>query len=135
MSGTLRNTVLLFLVVVLAGCQSLQEKRMQRSLENTLRQYEASVRWGYLEQIYDFLQPELAKNAVIPDNLSNIRVTGYERIRRPSNIDEHNITQTVVIRYVYQDRQVEKQIIDRQLWEFNEEAETWSRANPIPEFQ
>ncbi len=135
MSGTFRKTVLLFLIVVLGGCQTLQEKRMQRSLEQTLRRYEATVRWGYLEQIYDYLQPELAKNAVIPDNLRNIRVTSYEAIRKPANIDEHSITQIVAIRYVFDDRQVEKQLVDRQLWEFNEETEVWSRANPIPEFQ
>jgi hypothetical protein len=134
MSGTVRKLILLFLVVALGGCQTLQERRMQKTMDATLRQYEGTMRWGHLQQIYDFLQPELAKNAVIPNNLGDIRVTGYDLLRSPTSVDEHSIMQTVVIRYVHEDRQVEKQLVDRQLWEFDPESEKWSRANPIPGF-
>jgi hypothetical protein len=135
MSGTIRKLFLLFLVVAVGGCQTLQERQKQKSLDRTLYQYQGTVRWGYLEQLYGFLQPELAKNAIVPNNLENIRVTGYDLLRAPTQVDEHSLTQTVVIRYVFVDRQVEKQLVDRQLWEFDPEKESWSRANPIPDFK
>jgi hypothetical protein len=135
MSGILRNGLLLVLIVALGGCQSLQERKMQKILDHTLRQYEATVRWGYLEQTYDFLQPELAENAIIPKNLGEIRVTGYERVRAATKVDENSATQIVAIRYVFVDRQIEKELIDRQMWEWDEETEKWSRSNSIPDFK
>lgn len=108
---------------------------MQKILDHTLRQYEATVRWGYLEQTYDFLQPELAENAIIPKNLGEIRVTGYERVRAATKVDETSATQIVAIRYVFVDRQIEKELIDRQMWEWDEETKKWSRSNSIPDFK
>jgi hypothetical protein len=135
MSGTIRKLILLFLVVAVGGCQTLEERQKQKTFDRTLYQYQGTVRWGYLEQLYGFLQPELAENAIIPDNLSNVRVTGYDLIHAPTQVDEHSITQTVIIRFVFVDRQVERQLTDKQLWEYDPEAESWSRANPIPEFK
>jgi hypothetical protein len=135
MSGTIRKLLLLLLVVAVGGCQTLEERQKQKTLDRTLYQYQGTVRWGYLEQLYGFLQPELAKNAITPDNLRNIRVTGYDLLHPPTRMGEHGLTQTVVIRYVFVDRQVEKQIVDRQLWEYDPETQKWSRANPIPEFE
>lgn len=135
MSGTMRKLILLFLVVAVAGCQTLEERHKQKTFDRTLYEYQGTVRWGYLEQLYGFLQPELSENSVIPDNLRNVRVTGYDLIRPPTQVDEHIFTQTVIIRFVFVDRQVEKQITDKQLWEYNPESESWARANPIPEFK
>ncbi len=133
-----------FLVLILAlsftGCESLspiqafKDKDKQDSLTKTLHSYELTVRWGELGQIYAFLHPDLAKEAKIQDNLGNIRVTSYEAIRGPIATSEFQAIQAVKILYIFNDRQIEKTMIDNQEWTYNAEKDEWRRTNPIPKF-
>jgi hypothetical protein len=92
------------------------------------------VRWGELSQIYTYLEPELAKKAERQSNLDNIRVTGYEVIKGPSAVSENEAMQTVKIQYIYNDRQVQKTLLDTQEWTYNAEKREWRRTSPIPKF-
>jgi len=130
------NLVLsLLLLAVLGGCQTIQEKQSSLNLESTLNSYGKVARWGKITQLYDFLGPELSAEAVIPEGLDNIRVTGYEVMRSPVRIDETHATQSVSISYILRDRQVEHSIMDHQEWLLEPEKKLWHRNNPIPEFR
>ena len=135
MQRCLKTVPFLALAILLAGCNSLQEKEMQKSLREVLHSYGATVRWGRLEQTYSFLQPDLAKQAKIPANLDGIQVTGYELIRQPAGMTNDNISQSALIRFVFKDRQVEKTMTDTQHWIYDHETKVWYRSNPIPEFK
>lgn len=138
---TLRNV---FLVIILAlsftGCESLspikafKDKDKQDSLTKTLHNYELTVRWGELNQIYAFLHPDLAKVAKIQDGLEGIRVTSYETVNGPTSTSAVQVMQSVKIRYIYNDRQIEKTMVDNQEWTYNEEKKEWRRTNLIPKF-
>ncbi len=123
----------LLALLLLSGCLSLQEREMKKRLEKTLHDYEMTLRWGYLQNLGDFLDPEVPQTAPLsPEELKNIRITGYEVMRSPVYIDPERVVQTVQIRYVFEDRQVEKQLLDQQLWSYDPEKERWNRANAIP---
>ena len=133
-----------FLIIILAllftGCESLspiqafKDKDKQDSMTKTLHSYELTVRWGELGQIYSFLHPDLAKESKIQDGLNNIRVTSYEVIKGPAAVSSFQVMQTVKILYIYDDRQIQKTLIDNQEWTYNEEKEEWRRTNFIPKF-
>ena len=106
---------------------------MNKLLEKTLHDYEMTLRWGYLQNLGDFLAPEAPPAAPLTaEELKNIRITGYEVMRSPVYFDSERVVQTVQIRYVFEDRQVEKQLLDQQVWSYDPEKERWNRANAIP---
>lgn len=127
-----RSILLLLLpgLLLLAGCQSMALKDRQAQLEETLRTYSGTVRWGELADAYRFLTPELARENVPPPGLENIRVTRYEGGDNP--VINGDTAQVVArIRYIQQDRQVVHTLVDQQQWRFDPDS-GWRRSNPIP---
>ena len=57
--------ILATLLVLLTGCMSIGERRQADALEETLRNYEATIRWGMVEQARVFLAPEQRGNTSI----------------------------------------------------------------------
>ncbi len=131
----IRSFFLIAVALTLTACQSLMQKESEKTLQERLKAYEASVRWGYPGQAYNFLEPELAKKSEVPTSLVNIKVTQYKVIQRPNLVAENMAASVVVIGYVHDERQVERSLTDRQLWEYNTESKLWYRTNPIPEFK
>jgi PBP1b-binding outer membrane lipoprotein LpoB len=136
------NVRRLFLVAALAllftGCESLspikafKDKDKQDSLTKTLHSYELTVRWGDMVQMYTFLEPDLASKTIQQENLNNIRVTSYDVMKGPASISTTQVLQTVKINYIYNDRQIQKTIVDNQEWTYYVENKEWRRTNPIP---
>jgi hypothetical protein len=123
---------LILLLGLLAGCQSIEVKDQQSRLEETLRTYSGTIRWGNLADAYNFLEPKLARQSDPPGNLANIRVTRYEDVGSPV-LDGESATQVSRIRYIHNDRQVVREITDKQLWRFHKDK-GWLRGNPMPAF-
>jgi hypothetical protein len=121
--------------VCLTGCGTIEESKQSQQMEVRLHLYSKTARWGALENLYGFLTPEESVKIVFPDNLDNIRVTGYQVRIPPMMLDEHKLSQTVTIEYLLRDTQVIKVLSDDQVWEYNQETKEWFRANPIPEFK
>ena len=125
----------LILVMGVSGCKTLEEMSQKNKLDSKLSFYGKTVRWGALENLYGFLAPSESQTVVIPTNLNNIRVTDYEVRVPPRMIEPGKASQTAEISYLFRDRAVVKTLVDNQLWEFDETAEDWFRANPVPEFK
>lgn len=123
----------LLLALLLPACQSLSTRSDAQKLQETLDSYAATARWQPLANLYGFLQPELQPQT-LPDNLSNIRVTGYEISGPPRKLAEDRLVQVVTIEYVLIDHQVVRTLSDRQLWQRDAKGQ-WQRANPIPAFR
>ena len=137
--NTLRTRCSLLLPVLLllfiGGCQTIANKQSNIELEKVLNSYHTTVRWGNPEQAYIFLKPESFPDLEIPSDLDNIRVTGYEVIQQPTPLSEELVNQTARISYVLKDRQIERTLMDRQVWEYQAEHKIWYRINPIPEYK
>lgn len=133
----LRTAGILSLLLLLSGCKTLNlmQDRKEEELQETLKAYQSTVRWGYPGQAYNFLRKDIAEKTPVPHNLANISITNYKVIRQPSPMGEDKATQTAIIGYLFDDRQVEKSLTDQQLWEYDPETQGWSRINPIPEYR
>ncbi|MCB1869022.1 MAG: hypothetical protein KDI43_10950 [Gammaproteobacteria bacterium] len=126
---------LALLLLSVGGCQSLQSRQSNIELEKILSSYQTTVRWSSPEQAYLFLQPERYAKESLPSGLDNIRVTSYEVIRPPIALSEGVVNQTAKISYVLTDRQIERTLMDEQIWEYQAEEKIWYRINPIPEYK
>ena len=125
--------LLCLLLLTLSACQSLSEKRQSTQLEDTLRNYEAMVRWGDLSQVQQFASagPDDAVQHVTP----GLRVTGYQVVQGPSLLDPEHAVQTVIIEYVFESTQQVREVVDRQVWHYDPETQSWSRQSPLPDFR
>lgn len=134
-----RILALLSLALSLAACgtiDNVKDKRLGDELQSYLTRYESAVRWGNLQHAYGFLNPELAETTVLPQGLDNIQVSQYLVVSPPVLLSKTTATQTVAISYILVDRQVERSLLDQQLWQREGEGSgEWYRANPIPEFK
>jgi hypothetical protein len=119
-------------LLVTSACQSLSEKREATLLQDTLRQYEATVRWGDLSQAQGFASDgaEVAAQQLRPD----LRITSYQVVQGPSLLDRHRAVQAVAIEYVYESTQQVRELMDQQVWRYDPQAQSWSRQSPFPEF-
>jgi hypothetical protein len=139
MKGYLRYLPLLMLPLLLLGCSAvdtLKERQLGKELDNTLKRYNATIRWGNPVNAYGFLKPEIAVDTPIPSGMDNIRITEYLVVHPPTFVDKTTATQAVTISYIFEDRQVRHSLLDTQIWKRdNEESTSWYRANPIPEFK
>ena len=139
MTGALSRLSFLLLLLAVTGCETvntIKEKQLGVELEEYLKQYQGTVRWGRMEDAYGFLKPEIARQVRIPKGLENFRVTQYRVIKPPTFRSKTTATQTIAISYILLDRQIERTLIDDQVWQReNEQAKAWYRINPIPEFR
>ena len=53
----------------------------------------------------------------------------------PIALSEGVVNQTAKISYVLTDRQIERTLMDEQIWEYQAEEKIWYRINPIPEYK
>lgn len=124
---------ILVLLGLLGGCDSMQLADRGNLLNDTLRAYEGSVRWGNLADAWGFLDEAAAKTSAPPKDLSQIKVTRYESLGNP-RMQDNLARQNVRISYIHQDRQIVQTLEDHQEWRFIE-RKGWRRINPIPLFQ
>jgi hypothetical protein len=128
--------LLCLLLLALAGCQTLSERRQEDALTRTLRSFENTVRWDRLAAAWSFLTPEAQQQGGGPPaDLDNLRVISYDLVEPPISPSEGVVMQRVQIRYVHQDRQVVRTLDDPQRWEHDPETQSWRRANPMPVFR
>ena len=132
----MRPLFLALIVLLTAACQTNRANEVPNQLASQVRLFEDVVRWGALEKMYLFeKQDPQGTQREIPDDLDNVRVTGYEIGGHLSRLDDWRWGQTAVIDYVLTDRQVVRQVVDRQVWESEDEGKTWYRTTPVPQFR
>ncbi len=130
-----RPLPLVLAATLLAGCQTMESKNRQESLDKVLHAYETAIRWGYIRQAYNLMRPERLEEIEIPQGLENIKVTRYEVLEPAvSNPKSNNASQVAYIDYVERDRQQERRIADHQLWEYDPGAKRWYLISDIPAF-
>ncbi|MGD2082945.1 MAG: hypothetical protein PVF91_08270 [Chromatiales bacterium] len=130
---SMRLLLTILVALSLTGCLSSQ--RRDNDLRTTLRKYEATIRWGHIENAYLFRRLEPDERPDIPQGLDNIRVTGYEVVRPPGAPKDDRITQTVQISYLFRDQQVVRTVVDRQTWEYDPDDSRWYLTSAVPEFR
>jgi len=125
---------LLLATLLLAGCQT---PKREKSLDETLRQYENMVRWSEWDGATSFIAPEsLEENPITRldlDRLRLFRVTNYT-IRSATPTDGGDgFLQAVEIRMFNRNQAVERVVLDQQQWRYDTESERWLLHSGLPD--
>ena len=105
-------------------------------VNETLRTYAATIRWGDFNQAASFIEPKLLAehppSQLDMDRLHQVRVSGYdEQPAIPAGEDE--VRQTVRIELVNVNTQSVRSIVDRQVWKYDEAAKRWWLISGLPD--
>jgi len=128
-------TCSLAISVSLAGCGSVEKKKQSIVLENTLRAYENTIRWGPLDNMYRFLSPSGDTDRQPVHDIDDIRVVSYDVVSPAVRTDEETAVQTVKIDYLHVDEQRLKSLVDLQVWKYEADSKLWYLDSEIPEFR
>ena len=125
----------ILILLLLAGCGAVKKDKLAVGLQSATNAYQSALRWGYYETAYDFLHPDVRQGKPLPKVLDGLRLTGYDVVQPPTIQGEETATQIVMIEYLHEDRQIVKQITDRQLWRWDESVQAWRLHSGLPKFE
>lgn len=122
----LRSAIVLLLFALLTACASRGPDL--KDLEKLMDSYAVAVRWGDLDGAYEFVDPKTRKekpmSAVERERLRQVQVAGYE-VKRSGMVDAVRMRQVVEIRLVNRHTQVERIVLDDQIWRWDEPLKRW----------
>lgn len=123
---------------MLVACGTLDTiKNKQRSYELNLAEeaYSAAVRWGQYPLALEYLREKEEPTGDINDELlENIRVTSYRKMAGSMSDDELEARYTVRITFHHVESVAIKEIVDQQLWWYDELNKRWFKDGGLPDF-
>jgi hypothetical protein len=135
--SSLMRTGLVLLLALCAGCGEMMSKHSEgQSLETTLQAYANVVRWGDFEQAVIFVDPQTLKDhplsSIDMERYKQMKVASYNE-QPPVPAGPHEVRQIVEIGVVNINTQVERSIIDKQLWRYEEKKKHWYLVSGLPD--
>jgi hypothetical protein len=128
--------VLSLCVLFIVGCTSLQGKYRLAQFEDVSSAYSHAIRWGDYDVASSFRKKqETDHEAQHVDKLNKIRVTSYELLSINLSEDQLRVRQAVKITYFNADQMIEKTLVDKQLWEYDETEKVWYLQSGLPDFR
>ena len=119
----------------LVACAGVPSKMNPR--DAALSEYGVAIRWSEFDQALAFLDPAVRLEHPLTDlereRLKLIQVTGYE-VKARHSTDENNLEQTVEIRLVSRNTQLERTITDHQSWHWDAAAKRYWLTSGLPDF-
>lgn len=114
------------LLLLLVACSS--KGPSMKDLEILMESYAIAVRWGDLDGAWEFVDPETRKNKPLTglerERLQQFQVAGYE-VKRTGMIDGDRMRQMVEIRLINRNTQIERIVVDDQVWRWEPEIKRW----------
>ena len=126
--------ILAVCILVMVGCASISEINQKDQFKKTAYAYKQALQWGDWVSASGNLDSdgkELDYGKI--DELKQIKVTSYEVNAMKLSEDKLQVQQTVEIQYYHINRMVEKALIDKQVWEYDEEK-GWRLVSGLPSF-
>lgn len=122
--------------MLLVACATDRMRSKQTVLDDTLKAYAATIRWGDIDQAQTFIDPAV-RSAHPPTALDlarfhQVRVTGYDE-NPAAPISENEIRQDVEIGIVNINSQAARSVIDHQVWRYDEAAKRWWLMSGLPD--
>lgn len=131
-----RSTLLLLAVLALAMLMPASAKSREKVLEETLRTYAATIRWGSIEQAESFVDPKYREaHPLTPLELARykqVRFTAYND-RAAVPVGKFEVRQTVEIGLVNVNTQESRTIIDQQVWTYDQKLKVWLLSSGLPD--
>ena len=122
-------------LLVLVACEGMPTSGAAR--DNMLTDYGAAIRWNEFEKAQDYVDPAVRQQRPMSEleteRLKQIQVTGYEVKTRDVGADG-SIEQTVEIRVVNRNTQIERIVTDRQTWRRDATGKGYWLLSGLPDF-
>lgn len=125
----------LIMTVVLIGCATISEQSRMTQFEKISKRYKELILLSEFESAYKFGGTENMLADENLDALKNIKVTDYDLKRYHISNDKLEINQSVEIEYHFLDTYKVRIILDKQIWKYDEEKETWILQTGLPRFE
>lgn len=123
-------------LLLIVGCATIETGNRMSLFDDTSRAYDSTIRWGSYEDAYGF--KKLADSeADFPDfdQYRQIRITDYVPRKTIVSTDKSKVIRFVDIQY-YRTRDVTIRVItDRQIWEYDDEADRWFLISNLPDLK
>ena len=128
------RTRLILLALLLASCGSSQKSEADM-LQATLMAYGKAMRWGDVDQMISYIDPEMLTANPIPalelERFQQVQIAGY-RDQGPVMLDETHASQVAQIELINRHTQQVRSIVDRQQWRLDREAKRWWLVSGLP---
>lgn len=131
--------VALLCAVLLASCASMSMKNIQSKetiLEDTLKMYAATMRWGDMTKGLGFVDPKYLQAHPITDldlaRYKQVQVTAYDD-QPAAPVNENEVRQTVEIGLVNINTQTARSVVDNQIWRYDEVQKRWWLTTGLPD--
>lgn len=125
----------IIMLALLVGCSGKQGDT--RKLDAALYSYAGTIRWGDLAGAMAFVDPDLREklqpSALQLRRMEQLQVTGYY-VQAKTPVSAGELLQVVEIRVANKHSLVERAVIDRQVWRWDEEEKAWWLTSALPEF-
>ena len=132
----LKRYLLSACLLLLVACEGLPTTGAA-ARDSMLSDYGAAIRWNEFEKAQDYIDPAIRQQQPMSDleteRLKQIQVTGYEVKTRDVAADG-SIEQTVEIRVVNRNTQIERIVTDRQTWRRDAAGKQYWLVSGLPDF-
>ncbi|MFZ2235169.1 MAG: hypothetical protein WBP11_09720 [Dokdonella sp.] len=131
-----QSIVVIALACALGACASDPTRGKAKALDDALRGYASTVRWGDIEQAESFVDPEYRTahplTSIERSRFHQVRVSGYNEqpIQRTG---EDEVRQNVEIVLINENTQGVRNVIDRQTWRYDAKANRWWLSSGLPD--
>lgn len=130
-----RRAIFFYLTIclLLFGCASISGiKRQDRFAEESYG-YEYALFFGKYETAYDYTRKYTSHSSSVDfQRLKDFKLTSYEVLTTDVSEDGKRVHQRVEIKYYMIDNLVEKELIDNQLWIYNDQDKRWYLESGLP---
>ncbi len=125
--------VLVSMLMSLLSC-SFAPDRLHK-LDVSLIGYEKTLRWGHVDAVVGYMKSESSTDDQRVERLSHINIGGYQVLNRVITDDGYRAELTVAIDYIDNDSMRVRKLIDRQVWQLDEESDRWFLTSKLPYFK
>jgi hypothetical protein len=123
------------LAFLILGCAGIQTGKKMSLFDDTRRAYLQALRWGDYEAAHAFRKLQSAENQTTDfEDLQQIRVTAHSIKQTIVSDDKLTIVSIVDFQYYRITNVTVKNLIDRQKWEYDQEANRWFLTSGLPDF-
>ncbi len=124
------------LAALCTGCSTLTTPTEGDALRATLTAYANALRWNGFDQAVKYVDPETLKaHPLTPLDLERykqVSVVSYME-QPPVPSGKHEVTQLVQIGLLNNNTQTERQIVDHQVWRYDETSKHWHIVSGLPD--
>ena len=122
-----------------AACADMSMQHIQTKetiLEDTLKEYAATIRWGDMTKALAFVDPAYRQAHPLSDldlqRYHQVQVTAYND-EPAAPLSQNEVGQTVEIGLVNINTQQARSVIDHQIWRYEEKGKRWWLTTGLPD--